>query len=100
VREALGLSEEHLIWEIEVPMSDGTAPLVFRIVDTGETGAGLTSRHESGPIEIDGVVCEAVYLRSNPSFQGCLKAYLAAKERPVALANFIAGYPEAPTPSA
>jgi len=100
VREVFGLPEEYRVWEIEVPVSDATAPLMFRIVDTGEEGEGLSSRRESGPVDIDGVACEVVTLRDNPSFRGCLKAYFAASERQMALGSLVAQFPEVPTPSA
>ena len=92
VRDALDLTEDYLIWEIEVPISDMTALTILRIIDTGEEGEGFSSRRTSERVEVGDIVCEVVFFRNNPSFSGCVKAYLAAQQRQMALNCYIARF--------
>ncbi len=95
VRHALNLSEEYLIWEIEVPISDTSAPIVIRIIDTGETGSGLSTRRMPAAVTIDDMQCHAVFFKHNPSFRGCLKAYLTAQQLQRTLNNVITQFERA-----
>ena len=92
VRDALDLTGDVLVWEIEQPISDDAAPITIRMIDTGEDGEGLSSRCTSGRVEIGELTCEVVFFRNNPSFSGCVKAYFAAQQRQMALASFIAQF--------
>ncbi|MCJ7738819.1 MAG: hypothetical protein MUQ10_16145 [Anaerolineae bacterium] len=92
VRDALDLTEDYLIWEIEVPISSKAAPTILRIIDTGEEGEGFSSRRTSERVKVGEPVCEVVFLKNNPSFAGCVKAYFAAQERQMALNSFIAQF--------
>ena len=92
IRRALHLPEEFLIWEFEIPISDTSALPAIRIIDTFEEGDGLSSRQKSGPATVDDIHCTVVYLKNNPSFTGCLKAYFAAQQQQKALANFISQF--------
>ena len=92
VRDALDLTGDFLIWEIEVPISDRSAPTVIRMIDTGEDGEGLSSRCTSGRVEIGELPYEVIFFKNNASFSGCVKAYFAAQERQMALASFIARF--------
>ena len=89
VRNALDLTEDYLIWEIEVPISSKAAPTILRIIDTGEEGEGFSSRRTSERAEVGDTICEAVFFRNNPSFSGCVKAYLMAQQRQMALNSYI-----------
>lgn len=89
VRGALDLTEDYLIWEIEVPVSDNAALTILRIIDTGEEGEGFSSRRTSKRAEVGDTICEAVFVRNNPSFSGCVKAYLMAQQRQMALNSYI-----------
>ena len=92
VRDALDLTADVLVWEIEQPISDDAAPITIRMIDTGEDGEGFSSRHTSGLLEVGELECEVVFCKSNASFLGCVKAYFAAQERQMALASFIAQF--------
>jgi len=92
VRDALDLTENCLIWEIEVPISARAAQIIFRIIDTGEDGEGFSSRRTSERVEVGELAGEVVFLKNNASFSGCVKAYFAAQERQMALSSFIAHF--------
>ena len=89
VRDALDLTDDVLVWEIEQPVSDDAAPITIRMIDTGEDGEGFSARCASGRVEIGELACEVVFFRNNPSFSGCVKAYFAAQKRQMALNSFI-----------
>ncbi len=92
VRDALNLTDDVLVWEIEQPISDDAAPITIRMIDAGEDGEGLSSRRTAGLLEVGELECEVVFCKNNASFLGCVKAYFAAQERQVALASFIAQF--------
>ena len=92
VRDALDLTDDVLVWEIEQPISDDAAPITIRMIDAGEDGEGLSSRCISGRVEVGELTCEVVFFRNNPSFSGCVKAYLAAQQRQMALNSYIAQF--------
>jgi len=92
VRDALDLTDDVLVWEIEQPVSDDAAPITIRMIDTGEDGEGFSSRHTSGRVEVGPLTCEAVFFKNNASFSGCVKAYFAAQQRQMALGSFIAQF--------
>jgi hypothetical protein len=89
VRRWLDLDSSYLIWEIEMPISDAEALPVVRIIDTNEEGYGLSSNRLSGRRETVRGPYEVVFLNHNPSFSGCIKAYVAAEQRRMALNSFI-----------
>lgn len=92
VRRSLGLADHHWVWEIEMPVADTVLPVV-RIVDRAEVGQGLTASHPSPEVRaVAKMPCEVVFLRSNPSFRGCLKAYAGAERQRVALNSYIARF--------
>ncbi|MDF1512674.1 MAG: hypothetical protein P1S60_02575 [Anaerolineae bacterium] len=94
VRNSLNLTEDFLVWEIEVPaMQIQTSPII-RIIDTSDEGEGLSSQHISGRVIFAGLEFTVIYLKNNPSYVGCLKAYFAAQQKQKALANFIMEFAE------
>jgi hypothetical protein len=92
LRDSLNLTEDLLIWEIEVPIPKTLAPIIIRIIDTSEEGEGPSSRHISEQLKVGDERCQAVFLKNNTSFVGCLKAYFAAEQQQMALVNFISQF--------
>jgi hypothetical protein len=89
IRDHLGLAEDHLVWEIEVPVSDPSEKPCIRIVDPCENGEGISSRHSSELAETANWAYDVVCLRNNPSFSGCVKAYFGAQSARMATLSYI-----------
>jgi hypothetical protein len=89
IRMHLDLPDTCLVWEIEVDMAGAGAPVVLRIVDTNDVGVGPASRDLVQGATFCSIACEVTLLKQNPAFVGCVRAYLEAERRGLALANVV-----------
>ena len=89
IRDALNLDDTYRIWEIEAPVHDIEASPEIRIIDTGDCGEGFSTRRETQTVMFNERLCTIVFLKNNPSFQGCLKANYVARAEHMTLLNYI-----------
>jgi hypothetical protein len=82
IRAALGLGDGEQVWEIEVGMSAHPAETVIRV--TGAPQPGAPARVSIGADD-----CAVEYMPAGPSFAGCVKAYLMAERKQMALNSYI-----------
>lgn len=92
LRGWLNLTNADLIWEIEVPVLETARETIIRIIDTGTSREGMPSPRNLEHIRVGAVDCAVVYLQNDPSFVGCIKAYLMAERQEMALASTIAQF--------
>lgn len=92
LRGWLNLTTADLIWEIEIPMLETPQVPIIRIIDTGKGREGMPSQRHLEHVRVGAVDCAVVYLQNDPSFVGCIKAYLMAERQQMALASTIAQF--------
>ncbi len=92
IRAWLSLTPADWIWEIEVPVLDITEQPIIRIIDTRKSGEGVPLSFHSEHAKVGDTDCEVAYLPHDPSFVGCVKAYLIAERQHMALASYIAQF--------
>jgi hypothetical protein len=82
---ALGLIGAEQIWEIEVPITESTAEPIIRVIGAPQGGAQRVPGH----VKVGGIDCTVEYMPDNPSFSGCVKAYLMDERQQMALNSYI-----------
>jgi hypothetical protein len=87
----LGLPTDCTIWEIEIPSSAGTRPII-RVTLPPEGGEESHPWRGPDSMRIGGATYEVEYLPHDRSFVGCLKAYATAEREHWALMSTIARY--------
>ena len=86
IRAALGLTPTEQIWEIEVAITESTAEPIIRVISAPQEEASGTPGH----VTIGGIDCAVEYMPHDPSFVGCVKAYLMAERQQMVLNSYIA----------
>ena len=92
LRGWLNLTTADLIWEIEIPMLETPQVPIIRIIDTGKGREGAPPPRHLEHVRVGAVDCAVVYLQKDPSFVGCIKAYLMAERQQMELASTIAQF--------
>jgi hypothetical protein len=90
IREALDLTSDDQIWEIEVPILENSNELIIRIISAPQEGEKEWAQRASEHVKVGGIDCAVEYMQNDPSFAGCVKAYIMAERQHMALTSYIA----------
>ena len=75
-------------------MAASTDGPVIRVVAARRREEAASSRDNAEHVRIGDTDWEVVYLQDDPSYRGCVKAYLMAEQQHVALTSYIARFEE------
>jgi hypothetical protein len=88
IRGVLNLTGADRIWEIEVPILENTNEPIIRII--GAPQEREWAQPASEHVKVGGIDCAVEYMSDDPSFAGCVKAYIMAERQQMALTSYIA----------
>lgn len=89
IREALDLTSDDRIWEIEVPILENTNEPIIRIIGVSQEVEKEWAQRASEHVKVADIDCAVEYMQNDLSYSGCVKAYVMAERQHMALTSYI-----------
>lgn len=92
IQRMLDLNIDYLLWEIEISISENIKEPIIRIIDIQQEGEKVSVRPTVDHLRVGGTDFAVVYMQNDPSFVGCVKAYIMAELQHRVLMSYFADF--------